>query len=165
MSQWPVDQGAVMVGPYRYLLWRTTNFSGSRKVLFIMLNPSTAGAEQDDPTVRRCIGFARRWGYAHLEICNLFALRATNPRLVVHAPDPVGPENDLHIASAATRADMVLAAWGIHGGHLERDKQVLAMLKPRCALFALKRTLAGHPGHPLYVRASAMPKLFRGLGR
>src|SRR3989449_11540410 len=97
-------------GTYRYALWR--RWAAGPQVLFVMLNPSTADAQRDDPTIRRCIGFARRWGCGGIEVVNLFALRATDPRRLRYTRDPVGPENVAHLARAAGRASLVGAAWG-----------------------------------------------------
>lgn len=97
---------------YRYRLTRDGAMHGST-VLFIMLNPSTADETQDDPTIRRCMAYAARWGHARLEVVNLFALRATNPmQLRLFRGDPVGPDNDRHIMEAVQDADIVIAAWG-----------------------------------------------------
>jgi hypothetical protein len=121
-----------------------------------MLNPSTADETHDDPTIKRCIDFSRRWGYGSLEVVNLFALRATCPQYLRSSSDPIGPKNDDHIRAAAKRADAVVAAWGVHGGFLSRDRAVTDLLHSR-RLVALGFTLAGQPRHPLYVPASARP--------
>ncbi len=83
-------------GTYRYALWREWDASAPR-LGFVLLNPSTADAENDDPTLRRCMGFARAWGYGSLQIVNLFAYRATVPDALRWVADAVGPENDRHI--------------------------------------------------------------------
>src|ERR1019366_833740 len=89
-----VDDGAARIDrPYRYSLWRRVGES-RRRVLFVMLNPSTADAIVDDPTIRRCMGFARTWGFGELEVCNLFAYRSPCPSALLRAADPVGPSND-----------------------------------------------------------------------
>lgn len=147
-----LDSGAIFDGPYRYLLWRRWEASAAG-VLFVMLNPSTADARRDDPTIRRCIGFARAWGFGGVEVVNLFAWRATLPRELRRAADPIGPRNDQVIAEAAARAQAVIVAWGIHGVHLGRGDDVahlLAAARPRC----LGATATGAPRHPLYVRAA-----------
>lgn len=84
------DGGAAIAGEYRYKLWRVTGAPGTSVALFVMLNPSTADATDDDPTIRRCIRFARDWGHARLLVANLYALRATDPRALSRHPDPVG---------------------------------------------------------------------------
>jgi hypothetical protein len=98
-------------GTYRYLLGRRVG-EGDRTALFMMLNPSTADATEDDPTIRRCTGFARREGCGVLEVVNLFAYRATDPAELRTAPDPVGPANDHHIKAALGRVALVVVAWG-----------------------------------------------------
>ena len=139
-------------GLYRYSLMRTL-FTGRGRVLFIMLNPSTADAEVDDPTIRRCIGFAREWGFQELEVANLFALRATDPKELRKASDPVGPENDRHLMMMSSCADAVIAAWGAHGAYRNRSRQVLGLLEGTVECLGL--TKQGHPKHPLYIRADA----------
>ena len=134
---------------YRYRLGR--RWAGSASVTFVMLNPSTADAEVDDPTIRRCIDFARRWGYGGLEVVNLYAFRATRPADLWRAEDPVGPDNDDHLRAVFARSAMIIAAWGVEAA-ADRVEQVLAFAPPMLAL-ALSR--AGHPRHPLYVPGSA----------
>jgi hypothetical protein len=121
-----------------------------------MLNPSTADALLDDPTIRRCIGFARAWGFGALEVVNLFAFRATLPSQLRAALDPVGPRNNRFLRAALGRADAVVAAWGAHGSWGGRDRAVLHLLSggidqpwpsPQC----LGLTKHGHPRHPLYL--------------
>ena len=101
-------------GRYRWHLARTWDADGSR-VAFVALNPSTADATHDDPTIRRCIGFARRWGAGGVDVVNLYAFRATKPRDLFAADDPVGPDNDAWIDAVVARADRVVLAWGHHG--------------------------------------------------
>jgi hypothetical protein len=144
--------GAAFDGPYRYLLWR--RWADAASLLFVMLNPSTADAERDDPTIRRCIGFARAWGFGAVEVVNLFAWRATYPRELRRARDPIGPDNDRVILEAAARNQAIIAAWGNHGAFGERDRQVAALLAPFGARCLGARTSGGAPRHPLYVRAT-----------
>jgi hypothetical protein len=139
---------------YRYVLWREW-IGGDGYAMFIGLNPSTADETQDDPTIRRCIGYAKAWGYSGLCMTNLFAFRATDPKNMKAAADPVGPENDQHLGMLAQRADVVVAAWGASGAHLGRDAKVIAMLDQ--SLFCLARTKGGHPGHPLYLPKTLTP--------
>lgn len=158
LSATPFASGAELDGPYRYLLWR--RWADAATVLFVMLNPSTADARRDDPTIRRCSGFARAWGFGGVEVVNLFAWRATDPRELRRAADPVGPENDRVIAAAAARNHAVIAAWGNHGALGERDRQVAALLarfRPRCLGAPTAR---GAPRHPLYVRAAVRTGAF-----
>lgn len=138
---------------YRYLLSRRLSFS-DRVVTFIGLNPSTADATQDDPTIRRCIGFAKRRDAGMLLMVNLFALRSTDPAaLRIHAA-PIGPENDFWIERAMSMADIGIAAWGNGGVLLDRSNTVSARYKGRLEAFAI--TNANMPKHPLYVRSDAL---------
>jgi hypothetical protein len=126
--------------------------------LFVGLNPSTADAHVDDPTIRRCIGFAEAWGYGRLLVGNLFAFRATRPSALLKARDPIGPENDRYLASMADEADIIVAAWGAHGSFIGRDATVRAML-PK--LHVLRLTKRGQPGHPLYLPSALRPTRWR----
>lgn len=146
---------------YRYLLgrrWAPEGKGGS--VLWVMLNPSTADATADDPTIRRCVGFSKAWGYGALEVVNLFAFRATDPADLRAEPSAIGPENDQHILDALRRPELVVAAWGAEGWQAmrERAKQVggLLMHAP-CKVSMLGATKDGSPRHPLYVRGDAQP--------
>ena len=141
---------------YRYTLIRTWDESGPA-VMFIGLNPSIADAKIDDPTVRRCVGFARSWGFGKLILTNLFALRSTDPTVLENVPDPVGPDNDHWIAKSSLLADLTVVAWGIHGGLHDRDQEVLTRLQePYC----LGKTKSGAPRHPLYLPADSTLRLF-----
>ena len=141
---------------YRYSLIRRISFMGEGHCVFCMLNPSTADEEINDPTVRRCIGFATRWGMATLEVVNAYALRATDPRKLKLSPDPVGrPDNDCAILEAASRADLFVVAWGAHIDP-ERAREVLGLIRmgerPKVRpMVALGFTSSGQPKHPLYV--------------
>src|SRR5580765_5070589 len=115
-------------GKYRYLLSREYEDGMFGTVLFVMLNPSTADATKDDATIRRCVGFTKRWGYSTLEVVNLFAFRATHPRDLWKADDPVGPDNDVTISDAVRRAQLIVAAWGVC--RYPRAMDVLRVLKP-----------------------------------
>lgn len=137
-------------GRYRYMLQRQWESGDDAKlVLFVGLNPSTADGCTDDPTVRKCIGFSKRWGYGGFYIVNLFAFRTKSPKeMMATSVDPVGPNNDFYIDEFARRCDLVVAAWGVNGSHMGRDKVVAARLNN---LQCLGRTKDGHPRHPLYV--------------
>ncbi len=146
-------------GVYRYSLTRRWS-GGGGAVAFVMLNPSTADALRDDPTIRRCIGFARAWGFGALEVVNLFAFRATHPSQLRAAADPVGPRNNRILRAALSRADAVVAAWGVHGSWGGRDRAVLRLLSARKdqtwpAPQCLGLTKQGHPRHPLYLPLNA----------
>lgn len=138
---------------YRYTLERSWDHA-LPTVMFIALNPSTADESTDDPTLRRCIRFARDLGYARLILTNLFALRSTDPRALLTAADPIGPDNDRHILDSARRADLIIACWGNRGGYLGRDARITNMIPE---LHCLGLTKAGAPRHPLYLPASATP--------
>lgn len=147
---------------YRYSLWRSwAGLFGTGKgfAMFIGLNPSTADETQDDPTIRRCIGYAKAWGYEGLMMTNLFGWRATNPADMLAQEDPVGPENDRHLVELAAGAGIVIAAWGAHGAHLDRGTQVRQLL-PR-QLYYLRMTAGGQPGHPLYLPKDCAPQEWR----
>jgi hypothetical protein len=131
-----------------------------------MLNPSTADAERDDPTIRRCVAFSRLWGCGKLQVVNLFAFRATNPRDLRLAEDPVGPENSRYVKEAVEAAGPVVCAWGVHGGHLDQDLAMLRWLAEVGARpMALAVTKDGHPKHPLYVRSDTQLMPFSGRDR
>lgn len=133
---------------YRYVLWRWWQ-QNLPAILFIGLNPSTADEQNDDPTIRRCVGFARSWGYGGVCMVNLFAFRATQPADLKKAVDPVGVENDTWLMKMAQETTLIVACWGIHGGYLKRD-QVVCQHFPH--LFCFGSTKHGHPRHPLYIR-------------
>jgi len=111
---------------YRYTLRRSISMSPGT-LCFVMLNPSTADETQDDPTIRRCIGFATKWGFGQLLIVNIFALRSTDPEHLYGHVDPIGPENDDVLYRAFVESDQVVAAWGNHGSHLGRADLVLGI--------------------------------------
>ena len=144
-------------GRYRYALWRTWN-TGLPTVLFLGLNPSTADAEGDDPTVRRCIGFAKRWGYGTLGIGNLFALRTSSPPVLRRSTFPIGPLNDRWLRQLAAGADLIVGAWGAAGTWMDRDRQVRNMIGP---MMCLGSTRSGQPRHPLYVPRDARLRQLR----
>lgn len=131
------------------------------KVVFIGLNPSTADEVQDDPTVRRCIGFAKRWGYNGMFMLNIFGLRGMNPKVLYRATDPVGPENDYYIGQVITSADvtLVVACWGNHGvlrlrGFIVEELSYIEDVP----LFRLgDLTQKDQPRHPLYLRGDLKP--------
>lgn len=143
-------------GTYRYTLTRTWD-SSRRSALWVMLNPSTADAHVDDPTIRKCIGFARLWGYGAIEVVNLFAMRATDPKELDGPTDPLGPSNDGAIAVATARAGMIVAAWGANAYARCRAKAVLKQLHRAGDVYALRVNKDGSPQHPLYVPYTACP--------
>lgn len=155
----PLEDNAVIsaCGSYRYVLTRHVG-PGKRSAVFIMLNPSTADASNDDPTIRRCIGFARQWGCRRLAVLNLFAFRATHPADLKRTPEPVGPENRAWFErTLVAQADgPVVCGWGVHDVHRSQDLAVLRWLDQfGISPVALGVTKDRHPKHPLYVPYSA----------
>jgi hypothetical protein len=147
-------------GLYRYDLTRSWGWDGfsSRRAAFLMLNPSKADATRPDPTMTRCVNYARSWGYGGMVIVNLFAFRSTDPDELRKAADPIGPDNDRYIAHWAVESDLLVCAWGAHPFAVERASDVLRLLsslvaKPHC----LCLTKDGHPGHPLMLRSGLQP--------
>ena len=189
-----IDAGAEIspCGTYRYRLWREWRLHPApaqwdmwvddagkpiadgaghqlgepKSCVFIMLNPSTADGAQDDPTIRRCVGFAKAWGYDRLEVLNLFAYRATEPKellALTHDRDPVGEHNKRafdRLLFPSSTIGTIVCAWGAHGAHLGQDETALGWLG-RHKRFALALTKEGHPRHPLYVKGDAVLKPFR----
>jgi hypothetical protein len=144
-------------GRYRYWLMRTWT-AAKPVVCWVMLNPSTADAERDDPTIRRCIGFSRRWDFGGLVVVNLFAWKATRPNELTNASDPIGPRNDSVIVHH-TAGRRVIVAWGTHGDLGGRDRTVLQLLANASQVECLGVTNNGQPKHPLYVASICHPLL------
>lgn len=155
-------EGSAVFSPdevYRYRLDRDFQRPGPVHA-WIMLNPSTADAQVNDPTVRRCVGFSHAWGAGRLIVTNLYALRSTDPAALKTHPEPVGPENDAAILEAAREADLVIAAWGVFEGG--RAEAVLERLTGAgITVHALGLTKAGLPRHPLYLKGDSEPVIFR----
>jgi hypothetical protein len=144
---------------YRYLLTRV--WSPGPKVMFVMLNPSTATEVQNDPTVERCERRARVLGFGAFRVTNIFAFRATDPKVMRAADDPVGPGNDAAIRDSLHWADQVICAWGNHGVLGARGAAVEAMLRQSgLPLFHLGLTGQGQPRHPLYVGYDQRPEVW-----
>jgi hypothetical protein len=125
--------------------------------MFVGLNPSTADETNNDPTVRRCIDYAQRWGYGALCMTNIFAFRATDPKDMMKAEDPTGPDNDFWLQSYADDAGIVVAAWGKDGSYKKRGQKVIDMIQN---LHYLKKNKDGTPAHPLYLKKSLEPQPF-----
>jgi len=140
---------------YRYALWRSWD-DLLPYAMFVGLNPSTADEIEDDPTVRRCVSFAKAWGYGGLYMANLFAYRATSPTEIYSVKDPVGPENDLWLIKLFKDAGIVVAAWGNHGSYMGRSHIVLSLFP---SFYCLKLNKSGEPAHPLYQPGTAKPTL------
>lgn len=146
---------------YRYLLWRLWD-PEKPTITFILLNPSTADEKILDPTLRRCLGFAMDMGYGRMDILNLFALRSTNPQVLYDEPDPVGKENNSTLLYSCGKSNMIIAGWGVHGVHKKRDQEVIDLLTSHGkTLHCLKLTDSGLPHHPLYLKKTLRPILFK----
>lgn len=156
-----VKRGATLSrdGLYRYTLRRA--WGSGPFVAFVGLNPSTADATQDDPTIRRCIRFARDWGYDGLVMLNLFAYRATNPKtltlMTAAGEDPVGRGNDEVLAAVCEQAALIVQAWGSFRLGVERARSEAVVYALGGESCVLGRTKNGHPRHPLYMPTSSRP--------
>jgi hypothetical protein len=145
---------------YRYRLTRTWDVE-KPTLAFIMLNPSTADETENDPTIRRCLDYAKDWDYGSVVVGNLFALRATDPSELSGHDNPVGPENDDHLEAICDEAEQVIAAWGTDGSLQDRGREVAERLD--VDLYALDTTKHGHPNHPLYQPKDADPEVYDPL--
>jgi len=146
---------------HRYALTRDIEPKAAGYAMFIGLNPSTADETNDDPTIRRCINFAKSWGYGRLVMTNLFSLRATDPRVMKACAAPSDKANDDQLLISAANAGIIIAAWGVHGVHLNRELQVRQLMYAAgVTLHCLGLTKGGHPKHPLYLRAETEPVVF-----
>jgi hypothetical protein len=133
---------------YRYILTREWD-SSLRKILYIMLNPSTASHEVEDRTSKQCLFFAKKFEYGSLEVVNLFSIIATDPKKLKHVLNPIGNDNDRYILEAAKRADTIVVAWGEKHFINKRNKNVLSILKSNGhELYCLDVAKSGHPRHP-----------------
>lgn len=130
---------------YRYKLSRTWD-STKPTILFIGLNPSIADENVDDPTITRCINFAKDWGYGTLLMANLFAFRSTYPKDIYLIDDPIGKDNDHYLLECVTQSDLIVACWGNNGTYMNREK-VITELVPN--LYCLQKNKNGTPHHPL----------------
>ena len=138
---------------YRYALWRMWN-EHMPIAMIIGLNPSTADQTRNDPTITRCISFARSWGYGGVCVTNLFGFRATSPTQLKAHHDPIGKENDAWVHEMAKGAAITVAAWGNHGKFLNRSLEILPSLGQ---LYCIKMNKSGEPAHPLYLKAELKP--------
>lgn len=155
----PVQATLSVCGAYRYSLMRQWDGT-AQKCCWIMLNPSTADAFQDDPTIRRCMAFAKAWGFGGIVVVNLFALRSANPAALLSHADPVGPENDEHIRRWIGALSLTIAAWGAEGKLRNRAAAIMAMARGAgAALNYLRKNKDGQPGHPLYLPSSLKPQV------
>lgn len=149
---------------YRYLLTREWLF-GNGRVVFVLLNPSTADESTDDATIRRLIKFSQSWGYQGLKVLNLFALRATDPGELYSAENPVGMINDTVTVAESAFCDKLVVGWGCHGKFMDRDKHVMDLLRlynKQIQCFEINTD--GTPRHPLYLSTKTIPIEYAGRG-
>lgn len=150
---------------YRYLLWRYWDWK-RHYVNFVMLNPSTADAKEDDPTIRRCIGYAKDWGYGGLVVTNLFAFRSTNPKALRNNPDVIEQSNYAWVGRAASGSGGIVVGWGTHGGLYNQDRTIMSILCPSPkfvhGVSCLGTTKDGYPKHPLYLPLGLQPVAYKG---
>ncbi|MEM8504825.1 MAG: DUF1643 domain-containing protein [Cyanobacteria bacterium P01_D01_bin.1] len=162
MSSVLVERTAVFdqTGQYRYRLGRRWQAEG-KSVAFVMLNPSRADANRDDPTLRACMQFACCWEYAALSVVNLFGYRTPYPQALKQVADPIGHDNDRYLLQAVEAADRVVLAWGNWGGLVGRDRAILTLLAPyQSKLTYLQLNRSGQPRHPLYIKRSVLPQSY-----
>lgn len=155
-----MTSGAIIEDEFRYVLWRYLGSGGpAGTVLWVMLNPSTADAVADDATIRKVMGFSRRWGFAWARVVNLYALRSRDPKALKTHPAPIGPKNDEHIAREVAQADGVVLAWGANAEPV-RSLAVRRLVHQHAAapIWRLGTTSCGEPGHPLMI-SYKMPRI------
>tara|TARA_R110002126_G_scaffold161549_12_gene309408 strand:+ start:3079 stop:3555 length:477 start_codon:yes stop_codon:yes gene_type:complete len=140
---------------YRFALWRVWD-EALPSVMFIGLNPSTADESANDPTLTRCIRYAQSWGYGGVCMANIFAFRATDPKVMMSVPDPVGADNDRWLLELSQSAGLVVAAWGNTGRYMGRSDHVRNLIPN---LHCLKLNKSGEPAHPLYQKTQIQPTL------
>lgn len=155
-----IDSGATFspCRTYRYALWRRWDMFDDRMMIFIGLNPSTADEREDDPTIRRCIGFAKREGFGGIVMLNLFAFRTKSPEIMKRATDPIGPDNDRIIMSYDRTGCVFVGSWGTAGNYLGRAKQVRELINQ--PFYCLGLTVDGEPRHPLYLKSDTPLVMF-----
>ena len=142
---------------YRYVLSRI--WDESKPIVMIMgLNPSTADAMNDDPTITKCINFAKSWGYGGVYMLNLFAFRTSNPQTMLDADEPIGMENDKYLVEYSLKCDKVVCAWGNDGSYKNRSSEIKSKLGN---LYYLALNKSGEPSHPLYLKSELVPIKFR----
>ena len=142
---------------HRYALWRVWN-NNLPKVLFIGLNPSTADEVKDDPTIRRCINYAKDWGYGGYIMGNIFAYRSTDPKNLKLTNNPIGIDNNSWLIKLHSEASLTIGAWGNHGKYLDRGREVINLIDD---LYCLRVTKEGHPSHPLYLPGNLKPIILK----
>lgn len=145
---------------YRYLLRRTWDHARPR-VLYVMLNPSTADAAKDDATIRSCVRLANGLGYGSMEVVNVFGWRATKPEELLTATDPCGPQNEDHVRAALGRCDSPICAWGAWPPAEAASTYIRnAIRAARPAAFCFGKTASGAPKHPLYIKSGTPLQMY-----
>lgn len=164
-GSWDVepDADALLSRDGRYRYWLTRRWGPGTRVCWVMLNPSTADATVDDPTIRRCIAFSKAWGHGSLIVVNLWAARATDPKALLTLGDPCGPDNAEAIDLAINGSAAVVLAWGAFAGRMKAAERLRLWPEESAKnalvpVYTLGRTKAGHPRHPLYVRGDTAPE-------
>lgn len=147
-------------GKYRYLLMRQWNKDLPSNLYFIGVNPSTADAEKDDPTIKKLICLASAWGYGGFHIVNLFAYRSSDPAVLLTVPNPVGPENDLYLANARKSGGKVVLMWGSKAKDISARRVEIVFSQFKSIAYYLRLNRDGSPAHPLYLPASLGPIKF-----
>ncbi len=164
-----INKGATIskCGKYRWHLWRNLHdkeYFRRKTCLFIMLNPSTANADEDDPTIRRCMGFANHWGYDRLEVVNLFSWRETDSKKLIEPSfDCWGEKHWEYFDESIRNAGLIICAWGSHPWAKDVARYAIMRIKkagkkPMC----LKINNNGAPGHPLYLKKDLPPIVYEG---
>lgn len=144
---------------YRYVLRRVWD-NKKNTVNFIGLNPSTANELDDDPTIRRCVNYAKAWDYGGIFMLNIFAFRATDPKIMQEARTPIGKLNDFYLKKCCNlMGSITIACWGVHGVYLGRNIEVRNLIP---SLLCLGKTKDGHPKHPLYLKKDLKPVRYYG---
>ncbi len=161
-----MDKGAIFSDnrKYRYALWRTWH-ALQPQVMFIGLNPSTADETTDDQTIRRCVNFAKDWGFGGIYMLNLFAFRATQPSVMKEENHPSGRLNHDYIDDFADGVDLIVAAWGANGDHMRANDRITALITRNHPMFCLGRTADGHPKHPSRLAKVTPLVLYRGQSK
>ena len=160
-SHSPIEDGAVFSDDRkcRFMLWRHINPVG-REVVFIMLNPSSAGAHHDDPTVKKCMKYAWQWGYGRLKVLNVYPHVSTDPRRLDRS---LGRSQNLlqfdqlrQTSLVTTDADRIVCAWGKHAKP-DDTQEILRRIGQHPSVWALRKNRDGSPQHPLYIPAAVEP--------
>ena len=146
-----VEKSAIFSADHKYRYQLSRRWESGDSLYFVMLNPSTANENIDDPTIRRCVGFAKKWNYSGIEVLNLFALVSSDPDKLLTTPDSIGIDNDKYLITASKQAKKIVIAWGNFGMRFqERVNEVLSIFSYR-DIYCLGETESNQPKHPLYI--------------